>query len=110
MDYIRSSASLCEFADADQDRENSHVLPTPAVPPTTAAATPTAPAAATPTAPAAVMPAAPANTSAATGKLQRYHCGRRMSNLFYGHHSVCSLFMGFVGTWHLLRGVFFKNF
>ena len=81
-------ASVWEFADADQDRENSHALHTPVVPPTTTM--PTAPAAATP-------------APAASGKFQRYQRGRTMSNLFYDHHSVCSLFMGFVGTWHSLR-------
>ena len=92
LDYDHSFASVCEFTEADQDHENSHVLPTPAAPPT---------AAATSTAPAAAMPAVPAATSAApaaSGKFQCCQCGRRMSNLFYDHHSVCSLFMGFVGT------------
>ena len=44
MDYDHYSASVCDFADADQDRWNSHVLPTPAAttPPTTAAAMPAA--------------------------------------------------------------------
>ena len=82
--YDHSSASVCVFVDADQGRENSHTLPTPSAAPfsTAAAATPTA------------FAAAPA----ASWKFQRYQCGRRMSNLFYDDHSVCSLFMGFVGT------------
>ena len=72
------------------------MLITPTVPPTTAAVTPTDPAA---------VPTATSAAPAASGKFQRYQCGRRMSNLFYDHHSVCSLFMG-CWNWHSFIVVF----
>ena len=73
------------LADADQDRWNSHVLPTPA------ATTPPPTAAAMPAAPAPAVPAAPA----VSGKFRRCQCGRRMSSLSYDHHSVLLFVWGF---------------
>ena len=67
MSSNHSSASVCDFTDADQDCLDLDVLPPPAAstPPATVAATP-----------------------AASEKFRRCLCGRRMSCLSYDHHSL----------------------
>ena len=73
--------SVCDVIDADQDlldlnMDTSSV--TSAVPAVSSA-----------------VSAIPPTAAAASGKIRRCSCGRKMSSLNYDHHSVCSFCRGF---------------